>query len=97
MKINNTNMLKPGDIIRFHNWGVGGFLFGVITECEKEPHTENTIHIWREKSTFSLNNVDNIELIEKIEDVQDYTLHDFYDFLNDMKKNNISNNFDSHK
>ena len=55
MEITDKNKLKVGDIIRFHNWGVGGFLFGLITECEEEAHTHNTTHIWRAKSYFSLN------------------------------------------
>ena len=25
MEITNKNELKIGDVIRFHNWGVGGF------------------------------------------------------------------------
>ncbi len=28
----DKNKLKVGDVIRFHDWGVGGFLFGVMIE-----------------------------------------------------------------
>ena len=92
MEITNKNELKIGDIIRFHNWGVGGFLFGLITECEEEPCTHNTTHIWRARSHFSLNNVDAITLIENIEDIKEYELHDFKSFLNDVKENNMKCN-----
>lgn len=88
----DKNDLKIGDLIRFHNWGIGGFLFGVIVECE-EDYYHNKVNIWRTRSSYSLNDVDAIELIEKIEDVKDYALHDFQDFLNDIKKNNITCNF----
>lgn len=93
MEIKDKNILKVGDLIWFHNGGVGGFLFGVITECEEEPYTHNKVHIWRARSKFSLNDVNAIELIKKIEDVKDYALHDFQDFLNDVKENNIKCNF----
>lgn len=93
MEITDKSKLKVGDLIWFHNWGVGGFLFGVIVECEEEPRTHNTVRIWRVRSNFSLNSVDGIELIEKIEDVKDYALHDLQDFLNDVKEHNIYCNF----
>ena len=92
MEIKDKNKLKVGDVIRFHNWGVGGFLFGLITECKEEERTHNTIHIWRARSHFSLNDVDAITLIEKIEDVKGYESHDFQDFLNDIKSNNMKCN-----
>ena len=92
MEITNKNELKIGDIIRFHNWGVGGFLFGLIAECEEEPHTHNMTHIWRARSQFSLNDVDAITLIENIEDIKGYELHDFQNFLNDVKGNNMKYN-----
>ena len=91
-EITNKNELKIGDVIRFHNWGVGGFLFGLITECEEEPRTHNTTHIWRARSHFSLNNVDAITLIENIKDIKEYELYDFQDFLNDVKENNMKCN-----
>ena len=94
MEITNKNELKIGDIIRFHNWGVGGFLFGLIAECEEEPHTHNMTHIWRARSHFSLNDVDTITLIENIEDIKGYELHDFQNFLNDVKGNNMKYNLD---
>lgn len=88
MKI-EKNKLKVGDLILFHNWGIGGFLFGVIVECE------DGYNIWRSKSNFSLDNVDGIELIEKVEDVKDYALHDFHDFINDINEHGIYCNFEN--
>lgn len=92
MEITDKTELKIGDIIRFHNWGMGGFLFGLITECEEEPLTHNMIHIWRSRSHFSLNDVDTITLVERIEDVKGYELHNFQDFLNDVKSNSMKCN-----
>lgn len=92
MEVVDKSKLKVGDIIQFHNWGMGGFLFGLITECEEEPYTHNTTHIWRVRDCFSLNNVDAITLIEKIEDVKNYELHEFQDFLNDVKEHNMQCN-----
>ena len=88
MVIADTSKLKVGDLIRFHNWGVGGFLFGVIVKCK-----EKGCRIWRARSSFSLNDVDGIELIEKVEDVKDYALHDLQDFLNDVNEHGIYCNF----
>lgn len=68
-------------------------MFGVIVKCEEELFTHNTIHIWRPKSNFSLNDVDAIELIEKIDDVKEYALNDFYNFINDVEMNNVTYNF----
>ena len=92
MKVADKSILKVGDLIWFHNWGVGGFLFGVIVECD-EDYYHNTIGIWRAKSSFSLDAIDGIELIKKIEDVEDYALHDFQDFLNEVEEHNIYCNF----
>ena len=89
MEITNKNELKIGDVIRFYNWGEGGFLFGLITECEEEPHTHNTTHIWRARSHFSLNDVDAITLIENIKDIKEYEIIKQYYMDNQNLPNKI--------
>ena len=85
----SINDLKVGDLIYFHNWGIGGFIFGVVSE------NENGLYVWRPKSNFALESIDSIEVIEKIEDVKSFALHDFIEFLDEAKKNNIVHNYDS--
>lgn len=72
-KLKEKSKLKVGDIIKFHSWGVGGFLFGIIVEDAEEG-----IIIWRPKTTYSLKigGIDNITIIEKKEDIEDYKFHD---------------------
>lgn len=72
-KLKEKSKLKVGDIIKFHSWGVGGFLFGIIVE-----DAEEWIIIWRPKTTYSLKigGIDNITIIKKKEDIEDYELHD---------------------
>lgn len=43
--------LKVGDVIRFHDWGVGGRLFGVIVEHEDDLY-RSKLNIWRLKDIF---------------------------------------------
>ena len=53
MKIKNKIELKPGDLIFFHNWGVGGFLFGIVIENDKkDEYYHNKLKVWRARSTF---------------------------------------------
>lgn len=72
-KLKEKSKLKVGDIIKFHSWGVGEFLFGIIVEDAEEG-----IIIWRPKTTYSLKigGIDNITIIEKKEDIEDYEFHD---------------------
>ena len=86
--------LKIGDLISFHDWRVGGFLFGVIVEYEDDLY-HCKLNIWRPKDIYFLqaHGIDNIKLIKKIEDVQSYRLNEFNQFLKDVNKNNIYCNF----
>lgn len=79
-KLKEKSKLKIGDIIKFHSWGVGGFLFGIIVEDAEEG-----IAIWRPKTTYSLKigGIDNITIIEKKEDIEDY---EFQDLLAEVVK-----------
>lgn len=72
-KLKEKPKLKVGDIIKFHSWGVGGFLFGIIVEDAEEG-----IVIWRPKTAYSLKigGIDNITIIKKKTDIEDYEFHD---------------------
>lgn len=94
MEVIDKSKLKPGDLIMYHDWFSGGFLFGIIVEHEDEYY-HNKLNIWRSPSSIHwLQAVDAIEIIEKIEDVKHYKLHDFHDFLSVIKEHNIQCNFD---
>ena len=89
----NKTELKPGDLIFFHNWGVGGFLFGIVIENdEKDEYYHNKLKVWRARSTFCIEEIDNIELIQSLNDVKDYALYDFHEFIKDAKEKNINFN-----
>ena len=36
MELTDKSILKVGDLISYHDWTSGGFLFGVIVEHEDE-------------------------------------------------------------
>ena len=45
---NSKMKLKQGDVIRFHDWGVGGNLVGVIADLppfEDDPDTVSYTHL----------------------------------------------------
>ena len=93
MEITDKEKLKVGDLISYHDWTSGGFLFGVIIEHEDEYY-HSKLNIWRSPNSIHLlEAVDAIEIIEKIEDVKDYRLHDFQDFLKRVEEHNIQCNF----
>ena len=93
MKVTDKSKLKVGDLISYHDWTSGGFLFGVIIEYEDE-HYHSNLNIWRSPNSIHLlEAVDVIEVVERIEDVKDYRLHDLHDFLNRVKQYNIFCNF----
>ena len=78
----DKNELKVGDVISFHDWCVGGFLFGVIIEYEDELY-HSKLNIWRPRGIYFLqaNGIDGIEVIQSIKDVEEYRLHDFKNFI----------------
>lgn len=93
MEITDKEKLKVGDLISYHDWTSGGFLFGVIIEHEDEYY-HSKLNIWRSPNSIHwLEAVDAIEIIEKIEDVKDYRLHDLQDFLKRIEEHNIQCNF----
>ena len=93
MEITDKEKLKVGDLISYHDWTSGGFLFGVIIEHEDEYYHSN-LNIWRSPNSIHLlEAVDVIEVVRRIEDVEDYRLHDLHDFLKRVEEHNIQCNF----
>lgn len=85
--------LKVGDIITFHDWGVGGRLFGIIVEHEDELY-HSKLNIWRPKDIYFLlaHGIDNIEVIHSFEGLSEYKLHDLKDVIKNAQAKNIAVN-----
>lgn len=82
--------LRIGDVIRFHCWGNGGFLFGIIVEQEVKPFSGKQ-NIWRPLEMYALqqHGIDEITLIKDESDVNEYELHDFRDLIRESVDKNI--------
>lgn len=82
--------LEVGHLIRFHDWGYGGFLFGVIIEHFDDIY-HSKLNIWRPKDIYFLqaSGIDSIEVINNIKQVKDYELDRFQELLSEVKNNNI--------
>lgn len=89
----NKNDLKVGDVIRFHHWGSGGFLFGIIIEQEDDLY-HSKLNIWRPKDIYYLqgHGVDNITLIKDKADIKEYEIEDFQDLIKKAQVRNVYNN-----
>ena len=60
MEVTDKSILKVGDLISYHDWTSGGFLFGVIVENEDEYY-HNKLNIWRRPDSIHwLQAVDSI-------------------------------------
>ena len=94
----NKNALEAGDIIRFHDWGVGGFLFGVIIEHEDELY-HSKLNIWRPKDIYFLQayGIDSIEIIYSLEGLSEYKLCDLQDIIIKAREKNIAVNLPFYK
>lgn len=86
----NKKDLNVGDIIRFHDWGVGGFLFGIIVEYEDDLYHSN-LNIWRPKDIYYLqaHGIDEIMLVKNEEGVKEYELHDFQDLIRNAEDQDV--------
>ncbi len=86
----DKNKMKVGDVIRFHDWGVGGFLFGVIIE-RNDVLYHSQLNIWRPKDIYFLqaHGIDHIDIIQSIDEINESELHDFYDIIKAARNNNI--------
>lgn len=82
--------LKLGDVIRFHDWGVGGFLFGVIIEYGDELY-HSKLNIWRPRDIYFLQShgIDHIDVIQSMEEIRESELYDFFGVIEAARNNNI--------
>lgn len=82
--------LKVGDVIRFHDWGVGGFLFGIIIEHEDELY-HSKLNIWRPRDIYFLqaHGIDHIDVILSMKEIRESELHDFKDIIEAAQNNKI--------
>lgn len=85
--------LRVGDVIRFHSWYVGGFLFGIIIEQEDELY-HSKLNIWRPRDIYYLQShgIDGIKIIHSFEELSVYQSMDLKDIINEAKNSNISVN-----
>lgn len=88
----NKDELKIGDLIKFHSWAVGGFLFGVIIPYKDELHQKD-VCIWRPRGLYSLYESDGISVINNSNDIEDYEMYELNNLLMEIKRNNISCNY----
>lgn len=88
----NKDELKIGDLIKFHNWAVGGFLFGVIVPYKDEWYQKD-VCIWRPRRLYSLCESDGISVINNNNDIKDHEIRELNDLLTEIKRNNISCNY----
>lgn len=82
--------LHIGDIIRFHCWGNGGFLFGIIIEQEVKLFT-GKLNIWRPLAMYALqqHGIDGITLIKDESNVNEYELHDLRDLIKEAQNRGV--------
>lgn len=85
--------LNVGDVIKFRDWGVGGFLFGIIIEHEDELY-HSKLNIWRPRDIYFLqaHGIDNIEVIHSLEGLSEYKLRDLQDIITNARDKNIAVN-----
>lgn len=85
--------LKIGDVISFHDWRIGGQLFGIIIDYEDELY-HSKLNIWRPKDIYFLqaHGIDNIEVIHSLEGISEYKLQDLQDIIKRAQDKNIAVN-----
>ncbi len=85
--------LKIGDVISFHDWGIGEQLFGIIIDYEDELY-HSKLNIWRPKDIYFLqaHGIDNIEVIHSLEGISEYKLRDLQDIIKMAQDKNIDVN-----
>lgn len=86
----NKQDLKVGDVIRFHDWGTSGFLFGIIIEQEDDIY-HSTLNIWRPRDIYFLqaHGIDAITLIKDESDIEEFELCDFQNIIEEAHVRNL--------
>lgn len=87
----DKDRLKVGDVISFHSWEVGGFLFGIIIEQEDEIY-HGKLNIWRPGYIYYLQShgIDGIKIIHSFKGLSMYQSMDLKGLINEAKNSNIS-------
>ena len=85
--------LKVGDVIIFHDWGIGGRLFGIIVEHEDDLY-HSKLNIWRPKDIYFLqaHGIDNIELIQSFEGLSEHKQCELQEIIEKAQDKNIKMN-----
>lgn len=85
--------LKVGDVIRFHDWGIGGRLFGIIVKQEDDLY-HSKLNIWRPKDIYFLQayGIDNIELIQSFEGFSEHKQRELREIIEKAHDKNIKTN-----
>lgn len=93
LNMTNKNALEAGDVIRFHDWGAGGNLFGIIFEYEDDLY-HSKLNIWRPKDIYFLHahGIDNIEIIQSLEGLGEFKQHNLKDIIKKAQDENIKVN-----
>lgn len=88
--IMKKNDLEIGNVIRFHDWGTGGFLFGIIIQHEDDLY-HSKLNIWRPKDIYYLqaHGIDDIALIKDTTDINEYELYDFRNLVKEAHERNL--------
>lgn len=89
----DKNKLKVGDVIRFHDWGVGERLFGIIVEYEDDLY-HSKLNIWRPKDIYFLqaHGIDKIEIIQSFEKLSEYKQRELQEIIKKAQDKNIKMN-----
>lgn len=86
---NKTNLkhnLQIGDVVKFHDWTSGGFLFGVIYNKEI---------IWRPLAVYPIwsKGIDGIQVLRTKSDIEEYQHNDLANILSIAKSRGIHYHF----
>lgn len=89
----NKSDLEIGDVIRIHDWGSGGFLFGIIVEQDDDLYNSK-LNIWRPKGIYYLqaHGIDGITLIKDETDVKEYEIKEFQALIKETQERDVYNN-----
>ena len=92
--------LKAGDVIRFHDWGNGSILIGIIVkEKLEDDYYDNEYNIWRSRDMYYLmsHGIDCIKIIKNLDDLdesEEYLKGEVFSVLCAAKSHGIKYNFE---
>lgn len=85
----NVNELCAGDLVRFYNSGVGGFLFGIVVD---QPE----LRVWMSNNRWaSLDDIASVIVLHNVDDVADhFDMQDIGTLLDQASANGVYCSFD---